>query len=122
MQPIGALDNYIDTLRREAGLSQKEFAVLVGLNGHSAVSKWEHDERRPETIECLIALELVLDEPIQTIFAGIAERVRPLVARRAAELLEGSTDKPSARTADKFRALDRMARLEEHPKPWRSIA
>lgn len=122
MQPYGSLDNYIETLRNEAGLSQKEFALLVGLNGHSAVSKWERDERRPESIECLIALELVLDEPIQTIFAGIAERIRPLVAKRAAQVLEKSTDKSSAWTADKFRALDRMARLEENPQSWRDIA
>lgn len=122
MQPYGSLDNYIETLRNEAGLSQKEFALLVGLNGHTGISKWERDERRPDTIEYLIALELILDEPLQSIFAGIAERIRPIVAKRAAKVLEESTDKSSAWTADKLRALDRMAHLEENPQSWRNIA
>ncbi len=123
MQLYGALKNYIRTLRNEAGLSQDDLAALLGLTSRQAVSLWEFDQRIPEGLELTIALELVLDEPLQAIFAGIAERIRPLVAARAAALLESATDKPSAQNADRYRTLARLARLEEDNRvQWRDAA
>lgn len=122
MHLYGSLENYISSLRKEAGLSQDELSILLGLEGRASVARYENVLRLPE-LQTLIGLELVFDEPMQTIFAGVSERVRTDIPRRAQALLEGMGEKPSAQNAQKFETLARLARLEEeHTIPWDSAA
>ncbi len=122
MKFYGPLDNYISTHRNETGLSQDELAVLLGLGGHEVISKYEQGKILPE-LPGIIALETILDEPIQSIFAGVAERVRSDIARRARALLEGTTDKPTAHNAQKLSTLWRLSTLDENDAiQWRDTA
>src|SRR5262245_11325621 len=95
MKPYGSLDNYISALRREAGFLQDELAILMGLGGRSAVSRYESAEEMPDLAK-LIALEIIFDEPIQKIFAGIAEDVRENIPNRARAIMEGMGEKATA--------------------------
>lgn len=122
MQNYGSLDNYISTHRKEAGLSQDELTVLLGLEGRASVARYEQMRRLPE-LHVLIGLEFIFDEPMQRIFAGVAERIRGDVAARARALLEGIGEKPSAQSAQKLSTLARLAHLdEENTIPWEHAA
>ena len=122
MTPYGSLDNYIAKHRKGAGLSQDELAIMLGLEGRSSVSRYEMALRLPE-LQTLIALEVVFDEPIQKLFAGVAERVRADIPRRAQALLEGMGDKPSAENVQKLTTLARLAHIDdEYTSPWESAA
>ena len=122
MQNYGPLDNYISTHRRMAGLSQEELAVLMGNELRESIGRYEQGVRRVD-LHGALALEIIMDEPLQYLFAGVSEKVRADVARRAKALLEGMTDKSSARNAQKLTTLDRLAHLEdENFIPWESAA
>jgi len=110
MKPYGSWDNYIRKYREEIGISQDELAILIGLEGRGAISLFESALRIPDLAR-LIALELIFEEPIQVIFAGIAEDVRDDVKNRAWALLEGGGEKTTAENVDKLRTLARLARL-----------
>lgn len=111
MKPYGSLDNYISTLRAAAGLTQDELAVLLELESGASIDRYEGG-RAPE-LRKIIALEVVFDEPMQWIFAGIADVVRARVAARARALLENTTDKMTAENAQKLETLGRLARVDE---------
>lgn len=113
MQRFSSLDNYISMHRKTTGLSQDELAVILGLSGgRGALSKYELALRLPD-LRTVIAMATVFDEPIQSIFAGITQKVELEVSSRARALLERTTDKPGPATADKFSTLARLAHLDE---------
>lgn len=108
--------------REQAGLSQDELAIVLGLEGRGSVSRYELALRLPE-LQTLIALELIFDEPMQKLFAGIAEKVRADIPRKARALLEGMGEKPSDRNAQKLATLERLAHLDEEDfMPWENTA
>ena len=81
-------------------------------NGWS-VSRFERGERIPN-LEGLIALEIICEQPIQKIFAGVAEGVRENLTVRAAALLESTSDaKVDQRLARKLAVLSRLASDED---------
>jgi len=108
----GSLDNYILAYRKEAGLSQDELAILLGLEGRASVARYEQVRRLPE-LQMLIGLELIFDEPVQKMFAGMAERVRGDLPARARALLEGMGEKPTAQNIQKLATLARLAHLDD---------
>lgn len=111
MQNYGPLDNYISMHRKRAGLSQDELALLLGLNGRSALAKYELSLRLPE-LQAVIAFEIIFDEPIQSVFAGVAHKVRESIQSRARALTESIPEKSIATNADKFAILARLAHLD----------
>lgn len=72
--------------------------------------------RHPD-LETLVALEVVLGQPIQELFAGVTERVREKVAQRAQALLESLDDTPSKEGVLKLETLSKLA----HPDDERII-
>lgn len=121
MKLYGSLDNYIAMYRRNAGLSQAELATLVGLE-QAALSRCELGQRTPD-LEVVLALEMVLDEPLECIFAGVAGRVRARVAARAQALLEASNDEPSHENFLKLGILSKLAHPDdERIIPWEEAA
>lgn len=99
--------------RKRTALSQEELAVLMAVENGWSVSRFERGERIP-TLEGLIALEIVYEQPIQKIFAGVAEGVRENIAVRAAALLESTSDaKVDQRLAKKLAVLSRLAHEED---------
>jgi transcriptional regulator with XRE-family HTH domain len=123
MQLYGPLDNYISMHRMQAGLSQDELAIMLGLEGRGSVARYELALRLPE-LQTLLALELIFDEPLQKLFAGVAQKVRADIPRRARALLEGAAEQQtSAGTAQKQALLARLAHLDEEEfTPWESAA
>lgn len=121
MKLYGSLDNYIAMYRRHTGFSQAELAVLVGLE-QATLSRYELGQRIPD-LEVVLALEMVLDEPMECIFAGVAGRVRAQVAERAQALLEASGDEPSHENLLKLAILSKLAHPDdEQIIPWEEAA
>ena len=118
MQPY---DNYIYALRRKIGLSQEELAFLMD-DQPQRIQSYEQQANLPQLHRAL-ALELVLDEPMQSIFAGIAKKMRMQVAARARALLQGMSDKPSPSNAQKLETLHYLGQIDdEEPAPCKEVA
>jgi transcriptional regulator with XRE-family HTH domain len=108
----GPKDNYIFSHRLQTGLSQKELAVLIGIGEGASVGRYEQGLRLPD-LRAGLALEIIFEEPVQAIFAGVSHVLRSDVARRAQALVEAMSDEPTTANALKLRTLARLARLEE---------
>lgn len=113
MKKYGALDNYIEMYREQAGLSREELSVLIDVNPRSTVWRYEGNQRSPD-IEKLLALEIVFGLAAHEIYAGIAADMVDKVASRAQALLEGLTDKDMGPgLSRKIATLSRLARPDE---------
>jgi DNA-binding XRE family transcriptional regulator len=112
MSFYGPKDNYIFNHRLQTGLSQDDLAVLIGLGEGASVGRYERGVRLPE-LRTGLALEIIFEEPVQAIFAGISHDLRSDVASRAKALLEITNDEPTNVNAMKLKTLARLARLEE---------
>ncbi len=112
MKNFGSLDNYIEMHRRRLGLSQEDLSRLICLEHGASVSRYERGTRLP-ALESLLALEIVLCEPVSALYAGIRERVEAEVAERAHDLLEELGDVPTDDLSLKLEVLGRLARPDE---------
>jgi DNA-binding XRE family transcriptional regulator len=112
MKLYGSLDNYIEMHRQRVGLSQAELSLLIAVEHRGTISRFEQGLRFPN-LETVLALEMVFDQPIQTLFAGIAERVRDNVTSRARTLLESLDDTPSKELVLKLELLSRLAHPDD---------
>lgn len=112
MKLYGSLDNYIEMHRRQVGLSQAELSLLIAVEHRGTISRFEQGLRFPN-LETLLALEMVFGQPIQTLFAGIAEHVRNSVTSRAQTLLQSLDDTPSKELALKFELLSKLAHPDD---------
>jgi DNA-binding XRE family transcriptional regulator len=123
MQPYGSLDNYILSLRKQTGLSQHDLAFLLDDRLDLITLCEQQGEDVLPRLKSAIALELVFHEPVQRIFAGIAEKMRAQVAARARILLQGMSDKTTADNALKLQTLAGLAHVdEEDVTSWNSAA
>ena len=112
MKLYGSLNNYIEMHRQQVGLSQDELAFLIGVEKGASVSRYELGLRFP-SLEAVLALETVLSQPIQNLYAGIAENVVDSVASRARTLLESLDDTPSRELVLKLELLSKLARPDD---------
>ena len=71
--------------RKSAHISQRELALLAGLQSQGAVSDIESGRRRPN-IETAFACAISFDVSIGELFPGLEERVRTEVLARARRL------------------------------------
>jgi len=113
MKLYGSLDNYIQMHRQRAGLSQADLSLLIAVEKRGTVSRYEQGVRLP-SLHGLLALEIVLGQPIQELFAGLHERVLEDVSSRARTLLESLDDAPRKDLAVKIEILSKLAHLDEH--------
>ena len=82
--PQPKLDNYLRTYRKRAGLTQREVAFLLGCRNAAQVSRYEKRHRLP-TLRTALACRAILGVPLETLFAGINEKVdRETTARDSA--------------------------------------
>ncbi len=112
MKYYGSLDNYIEMHRKRAGLSQSDLSHLIFLEKGSSISRYEKGVRFPN-LESLMALEVVLGQPIAELYAGVRERVEDEVTDRARSLLEKLGDAPTKELALKLELLARLAHPDE---------
>lgn len=98
--------------RRQVGLSQKELALLAAVEHRGSFARFELGTRLPGC-DTVIALELVLGQPVQTLFAGLTEQIRDDLACRAQALLESLGDKPTKEAILKLDLLSRLAHPDD---------
>ncbi len=91
--PSKPLANYLKSLRRRAGLSQKELAFLIDSKGRDAVSKHERGKTTPP-LEVLICYQLLYGTPINKLFAGRFNDLESLFRERVNGLLYTLEQKP----------------------------
>lgn len=94
------LHTYLRTYRRRAGLSQGDLAFLSGALSGARVSRHECGDRVP-SLETAIAYVIVLNADVLTLYAGLSDRVRQTVVRRARGLLRSMDRKPPSARRDK---------------------
>lgn len=80
------LPSYLHTLRMQWGLSQPEFAELLGITA-SALCKVETLTRRPSA-KLLLATEIILGHGPEEIFPGLFRSVETDILRRVRNLYD----------------------------------
>src|SRR5258708_3920206 len=113
---IQRLKIYLRTLRRRSGLTQREFAFLLGLKRGAAVSRIERSKRAPSLVWAHASV-LVFRTRARELFPGLFSEVHEAVRLRANELYEELQGNPCKTTRAKLDFLEEvLARLEEeHP-------
>jgi transcriptional regulator with XRE-family HTH domain len=101
---------YLRTYRKKFGLTQREAALLVGMETGQIISRHESKARIP-SFKTVVAYQIVFDVPLRALFPEIYQEVEELVLKRALDLkahLERRKENP--RTVHKLRRLEEMIR------------
>jgi transcriptional regulator with XRE-family HTH domain len=121
MQPYGSFDNYIESLRKQSGLTQNDIAVLLSEN-RQRICEYEAGTASPR-VRAVIALELIFGEPVQRIFAGITERKRKEVAGLAWTLIQSTSDQVDGNNAERLQTLHAIVTAsKEDFTTWKDAA
>src|SRR5713101_2348686 len=76
------LPNYLRMYRKRAGFSQRDVAILLGVQSAAKVSRYERFRREP-TLRTAFMFAVILDQPLVELFAGPYEEAGRGVLRRA---------------------------------------
>ena len=79
------IEYYLRSYRRQAHLSQKELAYLLGATTPAKVSRYESGLRIP-SLESGLAYEAALGEPVAKLFRGRYETIQAEVEERRRKL------------------------------------
>ena len=93
------LENYLRMHRKKSGLTQSEVAFLLGCQSGAKVCRYERRNRRPG-LETVFACEFIFHTPASELFAGMRDRARRSVQRRARRLLLRHTKSVGRQTAE----------------------
>ncbi len=107
------LISYLRPLRRRWGLTQAEFAFLIGTRTHVAISRIEALKAYPSLAEA-IACSIVLDTPPLELFPELYANVYKFVLSQAEELYQKLQGDPSRVTRAKLDFLEEV-RTRAHP-------
>jgi transcriptional regulator with XRE-family HTH domain len=114
------LECYLKSYRRRWGLTQKELAVLLGLQTGAAVSRLERALRHP-SLETAYAFEIILGTPPAELFPALHVRVKREVIARTRTLYDELQGDPSSATQLKLDFFEEIfARWEERPRLQRA--
>ena len=106
--------SYLRPLRRRWGLTQAEFATLIGTRTHVAVSRIESLKIYPSLAEA-IACSIIFDTPPIELFPELYAKVYEFVLSQAKELYEELQGNPSRVTRAKLDFLEEvLARTHPH--------
>jgi transcriptional regulator with XRE-family HTH domain len=107
------LISYVRPLRRRWGLTQAEFAFLIGTKTDAAVSRIESRKAYPSLAET-IACSIVFGTPPVELFPELYSTVYEFVLVQAEELYEKLQGNPSRVTRAKLDFLEEV-RARPHP-------
>jgi len=107
------LISYLRPLRRRWGLTQAEFAFLIGTRTHVAISRIEALKAYPSLAEA-IACSIVFDTPPLELFPELYASVHKFVLSQAEELYQKLQGDPSRVTRAKLDFLEEV-RTRAHP-------
>jgi len=100
------LPNYLGTHRKRLSLTQEEVAFLLGFRGLSRGARVCKDETlaREPKLRIALAYEAIYQRSIRELFAGVYERVKQEVAKRA-KLLTFRKDRGNSQQAAQRRKV-----------------
>ena len=98
---------YVCSHRRRWGLTQRELALLVGLETATAISKIEKS-KRPPTVATVIACGIVFGLPPDEIFPSLHEEIEQAVLASATALREQLLGQPDELSVRKCVLLDQI--------------
>ena len=102
---MSPLTCYLKTHRKRLGLTQNEFAMLVGGKSEACVSRLERLTRKPD-IETAFACQVLFDVSVHEVFPGIYASVEQAVIDRARLLVVSlENDGPSPYRDHKLKTL-----------------
>ena len=106
---------YLRTYRKKFGLTQREAALLVGLETGQIVSRHESKSRTPN-FKTAVAYGIVFDVPLRAVFPEIYHELEFAVLKRALALRSKlQALKETARSAHKLRCIDEIIQRIEGP-------
>ena len=79
--------HYVRTYRKITALTQGDVSALLGQSSTSTICRIEQSKNLP-TLETAIALAIILDVPLETLFAGIVQNAQLTIKKRAQEKLK----------------------------------
>lgn len=110
------LISYLRPLRRRWGLTQAEFAFLIGTRTHVTVSRIEARKAYPSLAQA-VACSIVYDTPPQELFPELYAKVYEFVQQQAEELYEKLQGNSSRVTRAKLDFLEEvLARAHPHAR------
>ena len=80
--PPERLPNYLRMHRKRAGFSQREVAILLGIQSAAQVSRYERFRREP-TLRTVFTFAVILNQEPTELFAGLYEQATAVVEERA---------------------------------------
>ena len=86
------LHNYVRTYRKRSSLGQQDVAFLLGHKSRANVCRYEQGHRLP-SLRTALALALILDVSVTTLFGGMQYEVQKKVAERIATLRSALEEK-----------------------------
>src|SRR5579862_2621638 len=105
------LPNYLLSNRKRLALSQGDVAFLVGIKSGSKVCRHERFSRDPN-FETGLAFEVIFQQPIRELFAGLYQEIENEVAARARILAaRPEQKKPNWRTRRRTQTLASIGAL-----------
>jgi DNA-binding XRE family transcriptional regulator len=106
---------YLRTYRKKFGLTQREAALLVGMETGQIISRHESRARMPN-LKTAVAYQIVFDVPLRALFPEIYREAEYLVLKRALGLrAKLQMQKQNQQTKHKLRCLEQMIRQIEAP-------
>jgi DNA-binding XRE family transcriptional regulator len=110
------LVNYVRVHRKKAGLSQSELGQVLGYGDHEAIARHECFRSLPPLL-IAIGYEVIFQEPLTEIFAGLRFVVEQSVEQRLAEL--ETTLRQAEVSGLRFKSHARKLQWLETRKPHR---
>lgn len=110
--------NYVRTARKNAGLSARDLAFLLGQKTAGTISRYESFGRNP-TLKSAVLLEVALGTPLTRLVPIFYEEARERIVRQAEALLahlDSRRDSPLIRTR-----THRIRKLVERTKQSMNI-
>ena len=106
---------YLRTYRKKFGLTQREAALLVGMETGQIVSRHESKLRIPG-LKTAIAYQTVFDVPLRALLPELYREVEDVVLQRAYELRDRLIAEPkSQRNEHKLRCVEQIIQHIETP-------
>jgi transcriptional regulator with XRE-family HTH domain len=109
------LENYLETYRKDSGLTQQEVAFLLGCENGAQVSRYENRRRLPP-IETALACEEIFGIPVAELFAGMRQTVKKDISKRRVELISRLQAKALKGSAAQINAY-KLRRLADRERP-----
>lgn len=78
--------NYLRRFRRERGLTQRQVAIIMGLNNSTVVSRWEKGSVLPET-QSVLKMAILYRSSVDVIYSDLRDSLTDEIREREKAVL-----------------------------------